>query len=260
MTFYASFCHASYCRLASVAGLALGLLAAQAQAADLKVLSSTAYKGVLEELGPQFEKATENKLDLTIGPAAVMKAQIDQGTGFDLAILTPALVDALATAGKIEAGSGVTVARAGLGVAVHAGAPKPDVSTSDGLKRALLAAKSIGYNGQGSSRVGIEAMLAKLGIADAVKPKITLLQVSAPVAVAKGDVEIGLGPVSEILVVPGAAIAGAFPADDQAYLVLTAGVAAGSKNADSAKSLIKFLTAPAALPVLKAKGLEPGWG
>jgi molybdate transport system substrate-binding protein len=242
----------------ALAGLLLSLVTAQAQAAELKVLASTAIKGVLEELGPQFEKATGNKVAFTFGPAAVMKTQIDQGAAFDLAILTPPLADALTAAGKVDGATRATIARAGLGVAVRAGAPKPDVSTEAALKQALLAAKSIGFNGVGASRIGIEAALGKLGIAGDVKPKIVLLDVSAPVAVAKGDVEMGLGPVSEILAVSGAENAGAFPSELQSYLVMTAVVAANTKDADTAKALIRFLTAPAAGPTIKTKGMEPG--
>ena len=127
-----------------------------------------------------------------------------------------------------------------------------DVSTAEALKRTLLQAKSIGFTGIGSSRAGNEALLAKLGIADQVKPKIKLLNESAPVAVAKGEVEIGLGLMSEVLLVPGVQLAGPFPAGLQSYVVFTAGVSSASKNADAARSLIKFLAAPAAAPVLKA--------
>jgi molybdate transport system substrate-binding protein len=247
------------CRtLAVIAAVALPFLAVQAQAAELKVFASTAVKAVLEELGPQFEKSTGNKLVFTFDPAAKLKTQIDQGAAVDVAVLTASLNDALATAGKLDPASRMTVARAGLGVAVRAGAPKPDVSTAAALKQTLLNAKSIGYNGVGASRAGTEAMLAKLGIADQVKSKVKLLDVSAPIAVAKGDVEIGLGPVSEVLPVAGAQLAGPYPADVQAYLVFTAGVASASKDADAAKALIQFLAGPAAAPVLKAKGMEPG--
>jgi molybdate transport system substrate-binding protein len=121
-----------------------------------------------------------------------------------------------------------------------------------------LQAKSIGFTGVGVSRAGNEALLAKLGIADQVKPKIKLLNESAPVAVAKGEVEIGLGPMSEVLLVPGVQLAGPYPAGLQSYLVFMVCVSSASKNADAARSLIKFLTAPAAAPVFKAKDMEPG--
>jgi molybdate transport system substrate-binding protein len=244
--------------IAATLGLALALVAAQAQAADVKVLASTAVKAVVEELGPQFETASENKLVASFGPAAMLKTQIDQGAAFDVAILTAPLTDALAASGKLDPASRAVVARAGLGVAVRAGAAKPDVSTPDALKRMLLDATSIGFNGVGASRAGIEAMMAKLGIADALKAKIRLLDKSAPLAVATGEVEVGLGPVSEILPVAGVQLAGAFPAELQSYLVFAAGVASASKQSDPAKALIKALTAPAAAAVLKAKGMQPG--
>jgi molybdate transport system substrate-binding protein len=244
--------------ISTIAALALPLLAAQAQAAELKVLASTAVKSVLEQLGPQFEKSTENKVTFSFGPAAVLKSQIDQGAAFDVAILTAPLIDALAGSGKIDGATRATVARAGLGVSVRAGAAKPDVSTAAALKIALLNAKSIGYNGQGASRAGSEAMFVKLGIADALKPKIKLLNTPAPEAVAKGEVEIGLGPVSEILPVAGAELAGPFPPDVQSYLVFAAVLSTADKNADAAKALLKFLAAPAAAAAIKAKGLEPG--
>jgi molybdate transport system substrate-binding protein len=134
------------------AALTLLLAAARADAAEINVFSSTALKSVLEELGPQFEKATQNKLSFTLAPAAVVKAKIDQGAAFDVAILTVPLTDALVAAGKIDATTRTIVARGGLGVAIRAEAPKPDVSTAEAFKRMLLNASSIGYNGQGASR------------------------------------------------------------------------------------------------------------
>jgi len=244
--------------VAVMIGIVLPLLVAGAQAAELKVYASTAVKAVLEELGPQFEKATGDKLVFTFDLSAAVKKQIDEGAAFDVAILTLTLTNDLATADKIDPASRVAIARAGSGVAVLAGSPKPDVSTAEALKRTLLQAKSIGFTGIGSSRPGNEALLAKLGIADQVKPKIKLLNESAPVAVAKGEVEIGLGLMSEVLLVPGVRLAGPFPAGLQSYVVFMAGVSSASKNADAARSLIKFLTAPAAAPVLKAKDMEPG--
>jgi molybdate transport system substrate-binding protein len=247
-------------RRAAAALLTIGLLSlgATAHAAEIKVLASTALKSVLEQLRLQFEQSSGNKLNFSFGPAAVLKAQIDQGAATDVAVLTAALTNVLAKTGKLDPATRATIARAGLGVAVRAGAPKPDVSTTDALKRTLLNAKSIGFNGVGASRASIEAMINKLGIAEALKPKIKLLNVSAPVAVAKGDVDVGLGPVSEILPLAGVQLAGSLPAEVQSYLVFTAAVSSSSKNAEAAKALIQFLTAPSVAPVLKAKGMEPG--
>ena len=244
--------------VAAIAALSLPLLSGHARAAELKVLASTAVKSVLEEVAPQFEKATGNTIVFSFGPAAVLKDQIDKGGAFDVAVLTAPLTDALAKAGKVDAATRVRIARAGMGVAVRAGITKPDVSTDAALKDTLLQAQSIGFNGVGASRAEIEGVIGKLGIAEALKPKIKLLDVSAPIAVAKGDVAVGLGPVSEVLPIAGAQVAGPFPADLQRYLVFSAAVSRASSNADAAKGLIKFLTAPTVGPVLKAKGMEPG--
>jgi molybdate transport system substrate-binding protein len=244
--------------VALLAGLSVSMFVAPAQADDIKVFSSTALKGALRELGPQFEKATGNRLVLTLGPAAVMKSQIDGGAAFDVAILTPPLLDAVATTGKIDSATRVVIARSGLAVTVGAGAAKPDVSTADALKRTLLSAKSIGLNGQGATRAGAEAMFAKLGIAEEVKAKIKFLTTTAPEGVAKGEVELGLSPASEALEASGVQFAGTVPTEYQSYIVLSGGVATKSQNADAAKALLKFLAAPSAAPVLKAKGMEPG--
>jgi molybdate transport system substrate-binding protein len=238
--------------------LGWSLTAARAEAADLKVFSTTAFKGVLEEIGPQFEKSTENKIIFTFAPTAALKTQIEQGADFDVAVLTLAINDALAAEGKLAGAPRSTVARAGMGVAIRHGEPKPDVSSVDAFKRALMNAKSIGFNGQGASRAGIEALFNKLGIAEALAPKIKLLQGGAPEGVAKGEAELGLSPVSEILPAPGVDLVGPFPSEIQSYLVLTAGVSATSKGTVAADAFIKFLTAPAAAAVLKAKGMEPG--
>jgi molybdate transport system substrate-binding protein len=241
-----------------IAAFATTLLAGQCQAADLKVFSSTALKAVLEELDPQFEKSTENKIALTVAASAALKSQIDQGAAFDVAVLAPALIDSLVAAGKIDPATRVIIARSGLGVSVRAGTAKPDVSTADALKRALLNAKSVGFNGQGASRAGIEALFVKLGIADDLKSKITLLPTSAAEGVARGEVELALSPISEVVAAPGAELAGPVPVELQTYLVLTAAVSADSKDPAAAKSLLDFLTAPSVAPVIKAKGMEPG--
>jgi molybdate transport system substrate-binding protein len=243
--------------IAAVVAFALPFLAAHAQAAELKVLSTTSFKGALEELGPQFEKATENKVTLSFAPTAVIKTQIEQGAVFDVAVLTSAVTDGLASAGKIVPDSRI-VARAGMGVAILNGAPKPDLSTVEAFKSALMNAKSIGFYGQGASRAGFEALFNKIGIADALASKIKLLQTGAPEGVAKGEVEIGLSPISEIIPTPGVQVAGPFPADIQTYLVLSAGISADSKATAAAAAFINFLAGPSTVPVLKAKGMEPG--
>ncbi len=243
--------------IAAIVGLALPLLAAQAQAAEIKVLASTAVKTVLEELVPQFEKATGNKVAVGIAPAAVLKTQIDQGAAFDVAILTVPITDGLAKEGKLDT-TRTTIAHAGIGVAIRKGAPKPDIGTTEAFKRALLNAKSIGFTAGGASGVYLKSLFEKLGIADELKPKLKLLQGPAGEAAANGDVEIGMTQISEILPYANAELVGPLPPDSQSYTYFSAAVAVASKEPDAAKAFIKFLAAPAALAVIKAKGMEPG--
>lgn len=242
----------------AIAGLLLPLASLSAHGAEIKVFASTALKSVLEQAGPPFGKETGNTLVYNFGPAALLKGQIDKGAEFDVAVLTKLLNDELQKSGKVDAAASATIARAGLGVSVQVGAARPDVRTDAALRQALLNAKSIGYNSVGASRASIEAMIDKLGVTDLLKSKIKLLDESAPIAVAKGEVELGLGPISEVLPIAGVQLAGPFPADVQSYVIFSAGVSSASKNANAAKLLVDFLKSPAATPVLKTKGMEPG--
>jgi len=248
---------------ALITGTLLGLAvftAGAANAAEIRVLSSNALKTVVEELGPQFEKATENKLNVTFGAAANLKTSIEKGEAFDLAILTSSALDDLVKQGKLVAATRADIARSSVGLAVKKGAAKPDISTTEAFKRALLDAKSIAYVEQGASGIYLKSLFERLGIAEQLKPKIKLLPASNPAAnaVANGEAEIGMTQISDILPYAGAELVGPLPADIQLYTVFPAAVGAGAKEPDAAKALIKFLTAPAAFPVLKAKGLSPG--
>ena len=242
--------------MAAIVGLGLPLFAAQTQAAEIKVLASTAMKTVLEEVGPQFEKATGDRVAFTFAPAAVLRTNIDQGAPFDVAILTMPLTNALADEGKVGSAR-TTIAHSGIGVAIHKGAPKPDISTTEAFKQALLNAKSLGFTAAGASGVYLKTLFEKLGIADDLKPKIKLLQGGAGEAAANGEVEIGLTQISEILPYANAELVGPLPADIQTYTYFSGAVSAASKEANAATAFIKFLSAPAALAVIKAKGMEP---
>jgi molybdate transport system substrate-binding protein len=242
---------------AAIVGLGLPLLAAQTQAAEIKVQASTAMKTALEEIGPQFEKATGNKVAFTFGPAAVLKTNIDQGAAFDVAILTVPLTNGLADEGKIDM-TRTTIAHAGIGVAIHKGAPKLDISTTEAFRRALLNAKSVGFTAAGASGLYLKTLFEKLGIADDLKPKLKQLQGGAGEAAANGEVEIGLTQISEILPYANAELVGPLPSDIQSYTYFSAAVSATSKEASAAKAFITFLSEPAALEVIKAKGMEPG--
>jgi len=243
---------------------AFSVLAASnvAQAVELKVLSSTALKAAMEELGPQFEHATEYKLAIAFGPSASLKQQIESGATFDLALITPASIDDLIKQGKIDAASRSNIARTGIGVAIRAGAAKPDIGTVAAFKRALLDAKSITYGDPargGLSSVYFVSLLERLGIADQIKAKARLGTASEGVRpVATGEAELGIGQASEIPLVPGVELLGPLPTELQSYTSVTAGIASRAKDGTGAKALIEFLTAPAAVEIYKAKGMEPG--
>lgn len=243
--------------LVAFAGLALPLLACQVQAAEIKVLASTAVKTTLQELAPRFTKATGNKVDMTFAPAAALKDKIEQGAAFDVAVLTTPIIDDLAGSGKVET-IHTAIAHSGIGVAIRKGAPKPDISTKEAFKQALLNAKSIGFTAAGATGAYLMILFERLGIDEELKSKLKLLQGGASEAVTSGEVEIGMTQISEILPYPGVELAGPLPLDIQSYTYFSAAVSAATKEADLSKAFIKFLEGPDALTVLKAKGLEPG--
>jgi molybdate transport system substrate-binding protein len=234
--------------------------AGAASAAEIKVLVSNALKSTMEELAPQFEKASENKLVMTFGAAAEIKTSIEKGAAVDVAILTAAVTDELVKEGKLIAAGRADIARSGAGLAGRKGAPKPDISTTDAFKHTLIDAKSIAYVAAGATAPYILGLFDRLGIAGEVKSKLKPQPTSNPAAqaVANGDAELGITQISEILPYAGAELIGPLPAEVQLYTVYPAAVAAGTKEPDAAAALIKFLTAPAAIAVLKAKGLSPG--
>lgn len=244
--------------VAAIAGCSLSLLAAHANAAELKLLQGNALNAVMKDIGPQFEKASGDTINATIGTSAQLKARVDGNEPFDAIILTRALLDQLSTQGKVAVAPRVPIAHVGIGVAIRKGAPKPDISTVDAFKQAMLNAKSIGYVDNTPTGAALKAIFAKLGIADQVNPKLKPLTIQAADAVASGDVEIGMTQISEILPVTGAELVGPLPADIQVNTVFAAGISASAKNADGAAALIKFLTSPSAAGVIKAKGMEPG--
>jgi molybdate transport system substrate-binding protein len=227
------------------------------QAAEIKVLSTNGVKAVLEELIPQFEQAAKHKLVVQFGPAADLKVQIEKGEAFDLAILTAAAVDDLIKLGKLAAATRADVARSGAGVAIKKGAPRPDIATADSFKRTLLAAKSVAYVGTGATGANMRKMFEQLGIAENMKAKTKVLSgISAADAVAKGDAELGFTQISEILPVAGAELAGPIPPELQIYTVFAAAVGVTPKEPAAAQAFLRFVTAPAVAPVIKAKGME----
>ena len=228
-----------------------------AQAAELKVKSANPMMEVMTELGSQFERATGHKLVMQYEVASKLKQQIEAGETFDVAILLPPLIEDLIKQGKIAPDTRANIARSGMGVGVRTGAPKPDISSVEAFKHALLNAKSVAYSKEGASGVYFKGLLERLGIAEQMNPKLkpapanTLAKV-----VPSGEAEMIVVPISVILV-PGAELVGPLPPELQTYINFAAGVGTGAKEPEAGKALIKFLTSPTAIPVFKAKGMEP---
>jgi molybdate transport system substrate-binding protein len=244
---------------AALAALLSSLPATSVQSAELKIFGSRVTKMIMADIGPQFAQATGYTPVVVTDVAAVMKRRIEQGEPFDLAVLVNFQTDALLRAGKLAADSRADVMKAGIGVAVKRGALKPDISTVDAFKRALLDAKSITYLKEGASTLYLDRLFARLGIAEALAPKTIKPDTeSVSERVADGEVELGLIVIPNILSVPGAELVGPIPAEVQSYIVFTAAASAQSPHAPAARELIKLMTSPAVVPVIKAKGMEPG--
>jgi molybdate transport system substrate-binding protein len=233
-------------------------VATSANAADIKVFCTNGVKAVVEELLPQFERTTGNKVVISYEPSTQIKKRIDAGEPFDVAMMTTSLVDEEIKARKLQFESRRFIARSGLGLSIRSGAKKPDIATVDAFKKTLLAAKSITYATQGASAAPFEALVAKLGIESQVKPKYNLRPTAAQVgeAVSTGAAEIGVAPVSEILPVKGVDLIGAFPKDVQSYVEITAAAGTGAKEKDGANKLIAFIVSPTNAALIKAKGME----
>jgi molybdate transport system substrate-binding protein len=246
--------------VAAVLGAAgIWMVAGMASAAEFKVLSSNAIKQAYLELLPQFEHATGHKVTTTWAGTGGIMSRIERGEVTDLVIMSSTGIDTLIKQGKLVAGSRVDLVRSGIGIAVRAGAPKPDISSADALKRALQATQSVAYS-TGPSGVYLEGLFQRLGIADEVKAKSRIPPSGNPVGdvVARGEAEIGFQQISELLPIRGIDYVGPLPADVQHVTVFAAGLFAGAKEPEAAKALIRFITAPAAVPVIKKTGMEPG--
>jgi molybdate transport system substrate-binding protein len=224
----------------------------------MKILSTNGVKSVLLELLPRYERTTSAALTVIWGSANALVQDLDRGAEGDLAILTDEIVDDLARRGKIIAGSRVDLARSGIGIAVRKGASRPDIGSPEALKNALLAAKSIAHSRTGMSGIYFPTVLARLGIADAVKSRILMPESGTPVGelVASGKAELGVQQISELLPVVGIEIVGPLPPALQKITIFSAGTLTGAKDRDAVTALVKFL-ATEFPPLLAEKGLEP---
>jgi molybdate transport system substrate-binding protein len=230
-----------------------------ARAAELKIFGSRVTKMMMADIGPPFERTTGYTPVVVTDVAAVMKRRIEGGEAFDLAVLVDFQTDDLIKSGKLVADTRADIMKAGIGVAVKRGAPKPDIGTVDAFKRTLLDAKSITYLKEGASTRHLDKVFAQLGLADALKAKtVQPMTESVSEMVAAGEVELGIIVIPNILSVPGAELVGPIPPQLQSYIVFTAAVSAQSANQQAARELLKILTSPATIPLIKAKGMEPG--
>ncbi len=243
----------------AILAVALSALAQPACSGEVKVISSAAVKETYLELVPQFEKASGHKVVTIWSGTADMMKRLKEGESADLVIIGSNSLDELIKLGKIEPGSRIDFVKSGVGVAVRAGVPKPDISSGDAVKRALLAANSIGYS-SGPSGVYLDGLFQRMGIADQLKPKLKVPPSGASVGemVARGEVEIGFQQVSELIHVSGIDFLGPLPTDIQQITIFSTGIHTNATNPDAARALAKFLTAPAAAVVIRKNGMEPG--
>ena len=224
---------------------------------EIQVMSSAAFKAAYLELVPGFEHATGHKVATRWIPGVDLMKRVGEGETSDLVIMQAGDIDKLINAGRIVAGSRVDLARSGVGVAVRAGAARPDIGSSEALKRALLAAKSVAHS-TGPSGVYIIKLFERLGIAAELKAKTRQVK-GEPVGalVARGEVEIGFQQVSELLPVPGIDFLGPLPDDIQQITIFSAGLQKSAPQPDAAQALVKFITAPAAAAAIRKSGMEP---
>jgi molybdate transport system substrate-binding protein len=244
---------------AKLGAVSVIIAAGIANAAEINVIGSPGTREPYTLLLPGFEKATGHKVTTTWGGVSAVAKRVADGEIADVVMLPAQQIDDLIKLGKLIADTRVNVATSGVGVAIRAGAPKIDASSSDGIRKALLAAKTIAYSA-GPSGVHIERLIAKWGLTDQLKGKIVPPIPNVPIGevVARGDAEIGFQQVSELLPVKGIDYLGPLPADIQEVTVFSAAVHKAAGPTDAARALLKYLTAPEAAPIIRKTGMEPG--
>ena len=246
------------------AGLAASLLlaAAIAHGAEIRVLVSGAFTAAYRELAPEFESIARHKVVTAFGPSIggapdSIPSRLRRGEPTDVVILGGDALSQLIDQGLVAGGSRVDLVRSRIGMAVRAGAPKPDIGTVEALKRALLQAKSIAYSSSVSGVYLSTELFQRLGIAGQIMGKCKRIEGMVGDAVARGDAEIGFQQISELLPVRGIDYVGPLPPEVQRVSIFSAGIAVGSREPDAAASLIRFLASLAAVPAIAKSGLEP---
>ena len=240
---------------AAVASL---FLSAQAVAADIGVLATGATKEIILELIPQFEKSSGHKVVTTWTGTAGIRKRIGDGEVYDLIIVGAPVIDAFIQQGKVVSGSRTELMKSAVGVAVRAGAPRPDIGSPEAVRNALLAAKSIGYS-TGPSGDHVVSLIERFGITDQVKPKLKQIPTGTRIEaiVANGEAEIGFQQISELIRAPGIDYIGPLPSDIQKITVYSAGIHAIARQPEAARALANVLTGSTAASVIKHHGMEP---
>jgi len=227
-------------------------------AADLKILSGNGARAAVTELAARFDRATGHKTSVEFAVNPETRAKIEAGQPFDVAVLNPPVLDALIQQKLVAAETRTVLGRAGIGVGIRAGAPKPDISTVDAFKRTLLSAKAVAYPGEGASGKYFVSVVERLGIAEQMKPRMKPMPAEYNVeVVATGEADLVVVVASRISGVPGVQLVGGIPAELQTWIGFTAGASPASRNPDPARALLRFFTTPDAAAVLKSTGIEP---
>jgi molybdate transport system substrate-binding protein len=225
-------------------------------APTLTVLSTLAVMGVLQETLPDYERMAAIRVEAAFAPTRDLLKRIEDGSVGDVAILTDTAIDALIAAGTLAAGSRVDLARSFIGIAVQAGAPRPDIGTAAAFRQSLLDARSIAYSAAGASGLFFADLIERLGVADAVRAKATVIPTGFTGALAaSGQVELAVQQVSELMVVPGIDIVGRLPDALHSGAIFSGGVF--ETSGPGAMALLRFLASDSIGPVFQRHGVEP---
>jgi molybdate transport system substrate-binding protein len=247
----------------AVAALSILLLAGFAQAAEIKVMNSGGFAAAYLDLIPEFERATGNTIKTAWGPSMgtapdAIPLRLQRGEPVDVIIMVGYALGDLIKQGKVVADSRVDLARSKIGMAIRAGAPKPDISSVEAFKQALIAAKSIAYSDSASGAYVSTELFQRLGIADELRVKSREIKGErVGNVVARGEAEIGFQQISELLPIHGIDFVGPIPVELQKITVFSAGIAVSAKDPSAAKTLLEFLASPAAIAAIRKSGLEP---
>jgi len=237
--------------------LALLQLVSTYATADLSIISSTGVSSIMHELIPAYERATGQRVSISYDTSNIIMDRLKRGESADLVILTAPLIDNLTQQGRLQAGSRTDMAKSGIGVAVKAGAPRPDISSVEAFKQTLLDTPSVAFTGTGASGQYFAGLVEKMGIGAEVKQKAKI-PAGGLVAelVVKGEAALAIQMISELKAVPGADYVGPLPAPMQLYTVFSAGLMAQAKDPAAAKLMLDFMKKPQAQAIYLAKGME----